>query len=424
MARWPILKLIEHLRHSAAKSTTEQMSDVRLIQRFAADRDEAAFEVLVQRYGPMVFGVCLRVLGDAHDAEDAFQATFLVLAKKARSLARQELVGNWLWGVAYRTAKRAQADLARWHARERQVRMAMEADPVEEVMYRELRSVLDEEIKRLPTKYRQPFVLCYLEGKTNEEAARKLGCPTGTVFTRLAQARELLRSRLTRRGVKLSSATLAAALTREVTASVPMGLVCSTVKAAALFAAGNIAVAGVISTRAVTLAEGGLRAMFISKIKVATAVVLTTVTLGSASTLYGYRMLTDGNRKEDPEGKRLVAIVEKEPPNALMANQEFEHSNKASLSKTKDGEVDADSLDLQAADDDNNGGFGFGFGSGSGFGSGQGMGFGMGSSSGGSKLSTLSQKPVQPRSKASGSERSGSSNSGGMPWTTRRWRKT
>jgi len=224
MARWPILKLIEHLRHSAAKSTTEQMSDVRLIQRFAADRDEAAFEVLVQRYGPMVFGVCLRVLGNAHDAEDAFQATFLVLAKKARSLARQELVGNWLWGVAYRTAKRAQADAARWHARERQVRVAMEADPVDEVMYRELRSVLDEEIKGLPTKYRQPFVLCYLEGKTNEEAARKLGCPTGTVFTRLAQARELLRSRLTRRGVKLSSATLAAALTREVTASVPMGL--------------------------------------------------------------------------------------------------------------------------------------------------------------------------------------------------------
>jgi RNA polymerase sigma factor (sigma-70 family) len=397
MARWSMGTLGQYLRQFTGQRPADATSDARLLERFAVAHDETAFEVLVQRFGPMVLGVCRRVLGDVHAAEDAFQATFLILAKKARSLTRQELVGNWLYGVAYRTARRAKADAARWHARERQAPMVTAPDPLVEVTAWDLRAVLDEEINRLPAKYRRPFVLCYLEGKTNEEAARKLAWPRGTVFTRLARARELLRTRLTRRGITLSGAGLAAFLTQETTAAVPVALLGSTTRAAALFAAGNTAVAGAISTRAATLAEGALRAMFMSKMKATLTVLVVIVTLASGGTLYGYRALVgrDGELPPTPAPET--------PAKADTAEQQGEPPQKSKDMESRAGhEAEPDASAQQSPQEGNGsgssgGGFGFGSGAGGGFGLGfgSGMGFGMGSGTGSGKLSLLSQKAVQ-----------------------------
>src|SRR5205823_3540528 len=153
-------------------------------------RDEAAFAALVRRHGPMVLGVCRRVLRDAHDAEDAFQATFLLLARKAAALRQPDRLGPWLHGVAHRTALKAKAAGVRRRQRERPLDDLPAAGGGDDLLWRDLRPVLDDAIGRLPAKYRVPVVLCYLEGRTNAEAARALGCPTGTVATRLARARQ------------------------------------------------------------------------------------------------------------------------------------------------------------------------------------------------------------------------------------------
>src|SRR5205085_417873 len=160
---------------------------------------------LVDRHGPMVLSVCRRVLGNAHDAEDAFQAAFLVLVRRARKILRRESVGSWLHGVAYRTALKARTAALRRLVKEKQTAAGQAVDDRSDIVWRELRPILDEEIDRLPEKYRLPLVLCYLEGKTNAEVARQLRWPKGTVATRLARAREQLRRRLTRRGAVLSA---------------------------------------------------------------------------------------------------------------------------------------------------------------------------------------------------------------------------
>jgi RNA polymerase sigma factor (sigma-70 family) len=178
-------------------------SDGALLANFAGSQDEAAFAALVRRHGPMVQGVCRRVLRDVYAAQDAFQATFLLLARRAGTLADPERVGPWLYGVAYRTAARARAAAARRRVRERRAPAANAPGPVEELGRRDLCGVLDEELSRLPPRYRDPVVLCYLEGHTNAEAARQLGCSRGTVATRLARARERLKRRLTGRGIGL-----------------------------------------------------------------------------------------------------------------------------------------------------------------------------------------------------------------------------
>lgn len=185
--------------------------DRQLLHRFVHDKDEAAFAELVRRYGPMVLGVGRRVLSDWHDAEDAFQATFLVLARKSGLIRRPELLANWLYGVAHRVAVRARIRAARRLERERQA--AAMTVPVTlpncDVAWRELRTVLDEEMSRLPAKYRGPLVLCYLQGLTNDAAARRLGRPSGTMSWLLAHGRNLLRKRLLKRGLTLSAGGLA-----------------------------------------------------------------------------------------------------------------------------------------------------------------------------------------------------------------------
>jgi RNA polymerase sigma-70 factor (ECF subfamily) len=267
----PVLRFIRALSPTAG----QDVPDAELLGRFVARRDESAFAALVCRHGPMVFGVCARVLGDTPDAEDAFQATFLVLVRRAGSMGRPDLLGNWLHGVAYRTALKARAETLRRRRQESHAAARPPVDAAEEGVWRDLRPILDEELNRLPQKYRVPLVLCHLEGQTHEEAARRLGCPRETVTTRLVRARERLRSRMVRRGLTLSAAALAGQLAEDALAgAVPAPLAQGTIQAAMRFAAGPMAAAGVISARVAALTEGVLQTMFLTKLKIAAAALL------------------------------------------------------------------------------------------------------------------------------------------------------
>lgn len=273
-----LAQAMRHIRSLLETQAAGERTDRKLLERFATDRDEAAFAALVQRHGPMVLGVCRRVLGDAHEAEDAFQATFLMLARKAAALDRRGSVAGWLFTVAYHLGLRTRAALARRQARERQVQQMPRTEPSADPA---LRPLLDQELSRLPEKYRAPLVLCYFEGLSNDEAAEQLGWPAGTVKGRLARARELLRRRLARRGMTLTVAALGPALTgHAVSAAVPTTLTETTIQAALQFAAGQ-ALAG----PAVALAEGGLKAMTMTKLKIAAALLLGVVAVGGAGAI-------------------------------------------------------------------------------------------------------------------------------------------
>jgi len=258
--------VLRHLERLFASGTVSGLSEGQLLERFVTRRDEAAFEALVSRHGPMVLGVCRRLLRDPNDVDDAFQATFLVLVRKAGSLRRREQVGNWLYGVAHRVAARSRAIAARRAATESPGDGPDAPAPEPTAPWPELH----EEIHRLPESYRTAVVLCYLEGLTHEEAADRLGWPLGTVKGRLSRARDLLRSRLTRRGLTLASAAAVAdRLALEAPAAVPATLIEPTIRAAALVAAGRLTAAGRISARVVVLSEGVLHAMTLSKLKTA-----------------------------------------------------------------------------------------------------------------------------------------------------------
>jgi serpin B len=262
----PTLALVlRHLRRAARPADAGGPTDGQLLERFALHSDEAAFEALVQRHGPMVWNVCRRVLANHADADDAFQATFLVLVRKAGSIARRESAASWLHGVAYRIALDARAAAARRRLHERQEAAMAATEPAADAVWADLRRVLDEELDRLPEKYRAPLVLCYLEGKTNDEAADLLGWTRGTVAGRLSRARDLLRGRLTRRGLALSSAALAATLTENAaSATVPAALTHFPWKAANGYAAARQAA----PAAAAALAEGALYTMFLHRLKI------------------------------------------------------------------------------------------------------------------------------------------------------------
>src|SRR5438552_1696196 len=204
--------LLRQIRKLAARGQNPT-SDRELLRRFTAQRDESAFAALVERHGGMVLGVCRRILHNGHDAEDASQAAFLVLARKATTPQWQESVAGWLYGVAYRVALKARDAAARRHAHEGRVGPRRAPDPLADITLRELQGMLDEELNCLPEKYRSPVVLCCLEGAARDEAAQQLGWSVQTVKGRLERGRELLRSRLGRRGLSLSVALGCAALT-------------------------------------------------------------------------------------------------------------------------------------------------------------------------------------------------------------------
>jgi len=214
------------------------LEDDQLLSRFFQDREDAAFGVLVERYGPLVYGVCRRILTDSNDAEDAFQATFLVLVRKGGTLRDPGRLASWLYGVAYRTARKLRAKAALRTRSERQASEMPSKSDVSDMTYEELQAVLDEEISQLPEKYALPLVLCYLEGKTNAQAAAQLGWPEGSISRRLSRARELLRSRLAKRGLAMSVALIAAVFARPAAAAVPVGLLAATTRAATLAAQG------------------------------------------------------------------------------------------------------------------------------------------------------------------------------------------
>jgi RNA polymerase sigma factor (sigma-70 family) len=276
--------LLQHVHHLIGSVSAAAMTDGQLLERFLIHRDETAALVLVRRYGPLVFGACRRVLHDAHAAEDVFQATFLVLVRKAPSLDRGKPLANWLYTVAYRLALTARANELRRRRREGQAARSRPATEGPAARPSDLAVALEEELHRLPPRHRAPLVLCYLEGKTNDQAAEILGCPRGSMAARLERARERLRECLARRGFVAPATGIAAALAAATAqAAVPLPLLDNTARAALWFARPDARAAGFVSAGAVTLARGAFGVMFLNRLKVAGVLLLAVAMLGSGA---------------------------------------------------------------------------------------------------------------------------------------------
>jgi RNA polymerase sigma factor (sigma-70 family) len=275
--------VFRRLRDTALLPDGEALSDGQLLARFLRERDESAFEGLVRRYGPMVLGVCRRLLGNCHDTDDAFQTTFLVLVRKGATVVPGELVGHWLYGVAYRTAIHARRLAARRRTREKQVEQMPEPGVVDPESFKDLRAVLDQELSRLPEVYRVPVVLCELAGQSKKEVAQRLGVPEGTVSSRLARGRELLRQRLVRRGLTLSAGALVLS-EAAASAAVPAALLRATVQAALLVAGGRAA-AGGLAAPVARLLRAVCRDFAVARCKTAALVLLVLGLLGLAAGL-------------------------------------------------------------------------------------------------------------------------------------------
>jgi RNA polymerase sigma factor (sigma-70 family) len=286
MARQPYGVVQQQIERLLERGSLAGLSEWQLLERYATERDELAFEALVARHGPIVLGVCRRVLHHDQAAEDAFQATFLVLMRKAPSLDQGKPLGNWLYTVAYRLALRIRAHETQRLRREAQAGRSRPVTESHATIPSDQAVDLEEELQRLPERHRLPLVLCYLEGKTNEQAAEVLGCPRGSMSARLAQARDRLRAGLARRGHVVPAAGIATLLdSTRAEAGVPSRLIADTVRTALWFDSAEAGIAGVVSTRAVALANGTFRAMFVYKLKIAAAVLVTAAMLGTGATM-------------------------------------------------------------------------------------------------------------------------------------------
>jgi RNA polymerase sigma factor (sigma-70 family) len=290
---------LRRLTRGMVAETLVNESDRQLIEQFLARRDEAVFETLVRRHGAMVHRVCWRVLQQEQDAEDAFQATFLILAQKLRTVRKHDSLASWLHGVAHRVALKAKARAAIRRCHERQAN-ASQPVPPDDVTERELCTVMDTELTQLPEKWRLPLILCYLEGRTQEESASQLGWSKKTLRRRLEEARDALGSRLKGRGIVWSAALSSVLLSDCVASSAPAAnVIASTVAAAAGVAAGNT-VAMAASAKVAALAEGVMNAMFLSKMTTALIVIVTVVGLGTG---VGLMTGVSGNTVEAQEEK-------------------------------------------------------------------------------------------------------------------------
>ena len=276
-------EVLQHLRRMLLRKGGGS-TDAQLLDQFIKSREESALESLVLRHGPMVWGVCRRILRNHHDAEDAFQATFLVLTRKAASVSPKDMLGNWLHGVAHRTALKGRTLAARRSVHEMQVPVLPEPEARPDSTS-ELRAVIDDEVSRLPANYRAVIVLCGLEGRTRTEAAEQLGVPEGTIASRLARAKSLLAKRLTRGGVSLSAAASAALLTGPAwSETMPPLLKVAIVKAGLAFSAGQSLTSCGVSAAVAELVKGGLKMITMiatKKLMLLAAIVLVTATLGS-----------------------------------------------------------------------------------------------------------------------------------------------
>jgi RNA polymerase sigma factor (sigma-70 family) len=301
MAPAQLQNVLTFLRRVTHHGGAGDRTDAELLRRFVAGRDEAAFEALLQRHGPMVLAVCRRILDNEADAEDAFQAVFLVLVRQAGTVERHDSVGSFLHGVALRTALRARSDLARRRHHERHVAVMPAAEPTPDAVWQDLRRVLDEEVAKLPGKFRAPVRLCYLEGKTYDEAAHALGCSLGTVSSRLTRARERLQDRLVRRGVTLSAGLLATMLTSHAApAAVPSPLLQVTLRAAVGIATGP-AGAAMVSSHVLQLSEQMVRSMTVNKLRIVVGVFLAVCALGVAGIAFSRAPWAASRNAELPE---------------------------------------------------------------------------------------------------------------------------
>jgi RNA polymerase sigma factor (sigma-70 family) len=313
--------LLQHV-HRLLGNRRDAGSDGQLLDRFVRQRDEQAFSVLMSRYGPLVWGACRRVVVHEQDAEDVFQATFLLLARQATTIRKRASVGSWLFGVAHRLALRARADAARRHRHEQHAVLPAAPDPSADMTWRELRTVLDEELARLPEKYRAPLLLCYFDGLTQEETASQLGWSKWSVKDRLMRGRNRLRGRLARRGLTLSAALTGPLLASETSAAtVPAALVGATVRAAVPFGAYQ-AVAGAVPARVLALVEGGLKTMLLSRLLATFGLLAVLVAAGGTGLLLG-----QASPKTVPEVAAPVGEAEKSqvdrwgdplPPGAVL----------------------------------------------------------------------------------------------------------
>jgi RNA polymerase sigma factor (sigma-70 family) len=286
----------------------DELPDEVLLERYMARREEAAFTALVRRYSPLVLSVCRRVLHHEQDAEDAFQAVFCILARKADLIRKRGAVGAWLHAVAYRVAYKARARRGRQPVSQSDLPDIPAAEGSPEWAWKELRTVLDAEVSRLPMKCRQAVILCYLEGRTNEQAAAQLGCPVGTVVSRLAQARQRLRARLTRRGLALSAATLAAVLSRHAAATaVQAGLAEMAVQTSLRYAAGQP-----IGTGVATLADGFLKTLLRTRLTAAVSLVSALAVVTAVPCLFWYRPWGAGAGNIPSPAARVAATPESE----------------------------------------------------------------------------------------------------------------
>lgn len=305
MASASLTSILQYVRRVARSQDCAGTSDAQLLASFIDQKDEIAFAALVHRHSPMVWSVCRRAVRHEQDAEDAFQATFLVLAVKATSINPRHLVANWLFGVAHRTASKARVLTAKRRRREMLLAEKLEGKAVQENPWRDIWPVIDEELSRLPDKYRMPVFLCDIEGKTIRESTLQLGWPQGTFAGRLARGRKMLASRLARRGVVLSGMALALAHSQNVTsAGVPVALMNSTIRAATLMMAGQAASAGLVTANSVGLMKGVTKSMFLTNFKTLSAALLV-LTCG----VFGGQLLTN----RDAQGRQTESTGDREP---------------------------------------------------------------------------------------------------------------